>query len=202
MKSQKLFSYLFAVGGFGLGLAHAQASDRGAAGHHAPADALDRPAALPENRGVTPVASGDQVRKEDRDFLTKSLRTGEDLVDLADIASSRAVFPQVREFAEEIASAYTKANKELEAIILQKGLRIGSRDTIAAREQTKKWNEKSGNEFDEDYLEAMIDLQEDLIGLMDDVDDSEADVAAYSRRHLPTIKAYVERAKAILKAID
>jgi len=173
---------LFILSGLGLGMAQAQ------------------PTVLPEIGGVA--ASG-ELKKEDRDFLTKSLRAGEDMVDLAGIASNRAVFPQVRTFAGEIGSAHGKANQELAAIILKKGARSADRDTVAVRELAKEWNEKSGSEFDEDFLKATIDLHEDMIDLLEDgADSKEPDIAGYSRRQLPHMKAHVERARTLLKEID
>lgn len=156
-------------------------------------------------RNDAPVASAASNQDQDghRHFITKALRLGENLVDLSDIGADRAVHPQVRTFAKELSGAHTTANQELAALILRKGLRIEDRDTVAAREMKKKWNDKTGNEIDRDFLRATVDQHEDMIDLLEDGTDSkDHDIAAYSHRHLPSLKSHMARAKSLLESID
>lgn len=145
-----------------------------------------------------------KVPRADRRFFNQASRLGEKEVALSRIAADRATNPQVRAFASEMVAAHTAANAELAALIRQKGARIDDRDrAIEDRELAKKWNEKKASDFDEDYLEAIIDAHQDTIDVLENgADSKDADIAAYANKLLPAVKGHLAHAENLEKQVD
>lgn len=145
-----------------------------------------------------------KLTRGDRRFFNQASRLGEKEVALSRIAAERATNPRVRAFASEMVSAHTAANSELATLIRQKGARIDDRDrAIEQRELAKKWNEKKGAGFDEDYLEAIIDAHQDTIDVLENgVDSKDGDISAYASKLLPTVKAHLAHAEKLEDQID
>lgn len=136
------------------------------------------------------------VSRADRRFITKAANVGEKEVALSRIAERRAVNPRVREFAGTMVREHTAANTRLAELAARRGVALEPEDATDMRRKETKWNEKSGNDFDKDYLKAMIDCHEDSVDLLEKaVDSKDAEIAAYARNLLPNVKAHLQQAE-------
>ena len=149
-------------------------------------------------------SSDSKLPRADRRFFNKAARLGEKEVALSRIAAERATNPEVRAFASEMETAHTAANAELDTLIRQKGVRLDDHDSaVEQRELTKKWNEKKAGGFDEDYMEAIIDAHQDTIDVLKNgAESKDGDIAAYSNKMLPAVKAHLAHAEKLLKKVD
>ena len=151
----------------------------------------------------TPPPAADTVPRSDRRFFRQASRLGEDEVVLSRIAADRAIRPQVRALASEMAREHNTANEELNALAARKGAVPEPRDRVEVREEERKWNAKKGDKFDEDYLKALIDAHQDTIDVLENgADSKDPEIAAYANKMLPTVKAHLARAEALEKAVD
>lgn len=157
-------------------------------------------------RAVDPSAPGTMNTRLDRklqDMLNKLSTVEEDELALSRLAAQRAIHPEVKTFANDMVTAHTSSNQELAMLVTRKGAKLEARDANDARNMEKKWAGKKGDEFDEDYLEAAIDLHEEKIDALEDgVDSKDADVSAFASKHMAVVKTHLERAKALLDRID
>ena len=152
----------------------------------------------PENRPVSSPTSQPSVGHGDKRFLQKAAGIGAEEVGISRIAAQNANSVKVRDFARQMASAHEQANAELSELAVSKGVTLPNEDI-----DLKKWTTKSAKDFDEDYLEKMIDAHEDAIELFSKGAKSEdPDVAAYARKYLPILKEHYGMAKELKKAID
>lgn len=128
--------------------------------------------------------------------MTKAARLGEKDVALSRIAESRTVNPRVREFAARMVREHPPASSRLAALAASRGVTIDREDASEQSREADKWNKKSGDEFDQDYLEAMIDSHEDLVDVLENGKDSaDREIAAWANRMLPQIKAHLQQAE-------
>ena len=170
----------------------------------------DRPnvdgSGAPIVRDTTDSKSGMDMKlpRADQRFFKKAAHLGETEVTLSRVAAERANNPQVRTFASEMVSAHTSANSELASLGRQKGAVVD--DTNHATEQrelSKKWNDKKADDFDEDYLDAMIAAHKDTIDVLEKgAKSKDMDIAAYSQKMLPTVKAHLAHAKQLEDLVD
>jgi putative membrane protein len=146
---------------------------------------------------------GRELSRGDRRFFQKATSLGEKEVALSRIAERRAINPQVREFAAQMVREHTAANAKLADLAAKKGAAWEREDETEMRRQENKWNEKSGNDFDEDYLEAMIDAHEDTVDVLEKgADSKDPEIAAYARELLPAVKAHLKKAEWLEDSID
>jgi putative membrane protein len=145
-----------------------------------------------------------KVSRADHRFFKKASHLGEKEVALSRIAADRATNPQVRAFASEMVSAHTTANTELSGLMKHRGVVLDDRDQdIEHRELAKKWNEKKADDFDEDYLEAMIDAHQDTIDVLENgIESKDTDIAAYAAQLLPAVKAHLAKAEKLEELVD
>lgn len=148
-------------------------------------------------------AAARDLSRSDRRFFTKAANLGEKEVALSRIAESRAVNPRVREFAGRMVREHTAANAQLAELAARKGVMIEREDATDMRKKETKWNEKSGNDFDKDYLKAMIDCHEDTVDVLEKAEKSkDPEIAAYARQLLPTIKGHLKQAETLEDSLD
>lgn len=142
----------------------------------------------------------------DQRFFEKITRLNEQEVALSRHAAERASSPQVRSFANEMVREHTQASQELGNLATRKGARLATmatRDMRAADKTEKDWADKKGRDYDEAYLEKMIDAHEDTIDVLENgADSKDPDIAAAARKMLPKVKAHLEHAKQLHKALD
>lgn len=145
-----------------------------------------------------------KVSRADHRFFKKASHLGEKEVALSRIAADRATNPQVRAFASEMVRAHTAANSELAALMQRRNVVLDDRDhAVEQRELAKKWNEKKADDFDEAYIEKMIECHEDTIDVLENgVDSKDTDIAAYSAQLLPSVKAHLAKAEQLEELID
>jgi putative membrane protein len=145
-----------------------------------------------------------KVSRADHRFFKKAASLGEKEVALSRIAADRATNPQVRAFASEMVRAHTTANTELAGLMKNRSVVLDDRDQAnERRELAKAWNEKKAEDFDEAYLEKMIECHQDTIDVLENgVDSKDTDVAAYAAQLLPSVKAHLAQAEKLEELVD
>ena len=143
------------------------------------------------------------VPRGDRRFFRQAARLGEQEVVLSRIAADRAIHPQVRAFAQEMTREHSTVNEELAALARRKGAQWETRDRVEVREEERKWNAKKGDNFDEDYLEAIIDAHQDTVDVLENgAESKDPEIAAFASKMLPTVKAHLARAESLEDAVE
>lgn len=146
------------------------------------------------------------LKRGDVRFLKKVAHLGEMEVRLSRVAAERAVSPDVKAFAQEMVRAHSAANQEIHDLAARKGVdlneeRAKMQDDLLKDE--RKWAEKKADDFDEDYMERMVEDHDDSVDLLTRAAASDdADVAAFSRKLLPDIKAHAMKAEDLEKRVS
>lgn len=162
---------------------------------------------LNTNRGVatTPNANGEteSPRKIEK-FITKAAMIDAEEKRLSEVAQERATNAQVKAFAQMLVTEHQAAAQELEQIAQSKNVLIPTGKKAEAEEEALEWRDKDAEEFDEDYVEKMIDFHKEAVDLFSDTaeDSEDAELAAYARKHLPKLKEHLAKAKELEKVLD
>lgn len=167
------------------------------------ADTVTTRPMVSSDKTTLPPAAEDTVPRSDRRFFQKATRLGEEEVTLSRIASDRAIHPQVRSFASDMVREHTTVNEELAALAQRKGAQLEPRDRVEVREEERKWAAKKGDDFDEDYLKALIDAHQDTIDVLENgAESKDPEIAAFANKTLPTVKAHLAHAESLKKTVD
>lgn len=141
--------------------------------------------------GTAPVARGD------RRFVEKIGKLGMEEVALSKIAAERTTRADVRAFAQELVATHEKVNLEITQLAATKGITL----PMNHQPNTQKWTKKDADDFDEDYLEKMIDAHKESVELLEDNarDSKDTELASFARTHLAAMQEHLRKAQDLKK---
>jgi putative membrane protein len=147
-----------------------------------------------------------EERFEDRDELQNASEFAVDAttanmleIELGNLAAERASSQEVRTFAQKMVNDHTQAQERLNAIAQQKNIALPDGLPQDKRDKIEDFREKSGNDFDRDYIDLMVDEHQDNINEYEDAADNLEDneIKQYANETLPNLREHREEAERI-----
>lgn len=134
------------------------------------------------------------------DFVEKASASGIAEIENAKLALEKSSAANVRAFAQKLIDDHTAANAELGRIAGAKNLKLSDDESLVAK--AKNWSLDLRDEsFDHAYAESQVTSHENSIELFERAAASDdADIAAFARKTLPTLKAHLAAAKNLVSA--
>ena len=119
-------------------------------------------------------------------------------VELGKVAATKAKDPEVKKFAQMMVTDHTKANAELKALAAKKNFQLPT-DLGTHKSKLDSMSKLSGAEFDQEYVDNMVDDHEDDVAAFQKMADSgtDPDVKAFAAKCLPVLKKHLDAIKAI-----
>lgn len=168
----------------------------------------DNDTAIEDNTANSTTVNDSMAVNDDRDdvqeFVVESAQRGMFEVELANLAKEKATNAEVKKFASTLATDHAKINDELKSLASQKSITVPSALDNDRMDKLNKLKEKSGAEFDKDYMNLVIDIhQNDIDEFEDETDDKDDDAAikSFASKHLPHLKSHLDEAKRIKDAL-
>ena len=129
--------------------------------------------------------------------MNKAADNGESEVHAAQLAAQRATHPEVKNFAQKLVDDHTKVNSELTSLASQKNVKIDMDDD--KDRAYKRLNKKSGSEFDQEFVEHMIDEHEKDIKMFEKAasDAKDSEVRAFASKHLGDLREHLQMAQSL-----
>jgi len=148
--------------------------------------------------GMETGSTWDEERKNE--FVKEASRGSMLEVQLAKLAQEKASSQQVKDFARQLEKDHSSANQKLKSAVT-----INIPSTLEEKQQQKieKLSDKSGNDFDKEYIDMMVkDHQEDI----DKFQQAQKNVTDESLKNwiastLPTLKKHYQTAKSIQESL-
>jgi putative membrane protein len=139
------------------------------------------------------------IAKKDAEFITEAASGGMMEVELGNAAQTKASSEQVKSFGSMMVRDHTKANDELKSVAAARNITI---PTAMGEDEQKMVNnlmEKSGADFDKDYMSMMVDDHKKDIDKFEDAAENaqDAEVKAFALRTLPVLKTHLDSATVI-----
>jgi len=119
----------------------------------------DQPGALPGKVGAG--GAGANVRSDDafvRDVALKNMEA----LELSRIALDKTANPDIKSFAQRMVDDHRAAEDKLKSAVAGQGIDWPDQLESKHRETADELSRKQGEDFDRDYLKAMIDGHQDL----------------------------------------
>jgi putative membrane protein len=164
-------------------------------------DRTSTAAAATTTGDTTSVASTGKLSWTDRRFVTKAADEGQDEVTLAQLAAQRATNSEVRSFAQKLADDHTTVNAELMTIASQKNVKVdkdGDKDRAY-----KRLSKKTGSDFDQEFVEHMIDEHEKDIKMFEKAakDAKDSDVRSFASKHVDHLRQHLQQAQSLRQTL-
>ncbi len=189
----------------------AQPTTKTGSGYHSGTASADADAAREINaqagksEDLTPTGrdtlQGDKLSWGDRRFVSKAADDGKAEVQLAELAAQRASHAEVKSFAQKLVDQHTQVNSELTSIAAQKNVKLDD-DTDKDRAY-QRLSKKSGHEFDQEFVEHMIDEHEKCIRMFEkaSTDAKDSDVRAFASKHLEHFRSHLQEAQSLRQSV-
>ena len=134
----------------------------------------------------------------DKNFLEEATQAAKEEVAISQIAVTKAAHPQVKEFAQMMASDHEGAGTALSSLVTARGVAVD-----AKRVNVQRWEKKSAKEFDKDYMEKMVDDHEKAVKLYEkqSTKGEDPELMAFASKTLPTLQTHLAKAREIHKTV-
>ncbi|SEL29419.1 DUF4142 domain-containing protein [Parapedobacter koreensis] len=144
------------------------------------------------------------TNSDDADFAVKAADAGLAEVELGKLALEKAADQRIKDFAKKMIADHQKANDELMTIATKHNITLPPVISEDHVEKQRKLREKSGIEFDREYIDLMVKDHDNAVSLFEDAssDAQNADLKAFASKTLPTLKHHHEEAQALRDAVD
>lgn len=144
------------------------------------------------------------VSENGREFVMTAMRDGLLEVEAGKLAQTKAADASVQKFAGMMVEHHGKANDELAALAKSHNLEVPSTLADDGADKLEKLREKAGEDFDEEYIDMMVDAHQDAIDLFEKQSkrDEDVDLQKWSSKTLPTLRTHLEEAKTAKKLLD
>lgn len=155
-------------------------------------------ASPPSDKGDRVVTGGDLA------FMNDAAPGGLAEVELGRLAAERATSPQVKQFAQQMIEDHSKAGKKLEQLAQLKKVKLPPGVLPEAKQTKEKLAKLTGENFDREYVKAMVQMHEKDVAAFAAVSKNatDADVKAFAAATLPTLQHHLEMIRALAKNMN
>ena len=143
------------------------------------------------------------VAEQEQEFAQKAAEGGLIEVQLGELAQQQAKDEQVIQFGERMVQDHGRANEKLMAIAEQKAIQLPQELSGDAQQKYEEMQQLSGAEFDEAYMDEMVEDHEKDIELFEQQVESgkDPDLRAFAEETLPTLREHMELATQVQSQI-
>jgi putative membrane protein len=137
------------------------------------------------------------VREQDLEFAEKAAEGGLMEVQFGEQAQQQAKNEQVVQFGERMVADHGQANEKLKAIAEQKGIELPQELSADAQQKYEELQQLSDAEFDEAYMDEMVQDHETDVAAFEKQAQSgqDPDLRTFAEETLPTLREHLELAK-------
>jgi putative membrane protein len=140
-----------------------------------------------------------ELAAQDLEFAQKAAEGGLMEVQFGELAQQQAKDEQVVQFGERMVQDHGQANEKLMAIAEQKGIQLPQELPEDAQQKYDELQQLSDAEFDQAYMDEMVQDHQKDIELFEQQAESgeDPDLRAFAEESLPTLREHLERAKEV-----
>ncbi|MEP7258134.1 MAG: DUF4142 domain-containing protein [Flavitalea sp.] len=149
------------------------------------------------------MAPASTVSEDDTRFSVNAASGGLMEVQAAELASQKALNPKVKEFAATLVKDHMQTNEELKALAVSKNITLPATPGEEHQKNLDKLAEKSGKEFDKEYIEHMVSDHKEDIDAFEKASNEckDPEIKAFAAKTLPVLRSHLQTAESISKSI-
>lgn len=114
-------------------------------------------------------------------------------IQASELAQQKSGNQRIKDFSAMMVSDHTKVSDELKSLAGMKNITLPPAPGDDHMDELKKLTEKSGTDFDKDYVKLMINQHEKNIKNFEDMASNaqDADLRAFAAKNLPTLRSHL-----------
>ncbi|MBL7696856.1 MAG: DUF4142 domain-containing protein [Chitinophagaceae bacterium] len=143
------------------------------------------------------------VSEQDSKFAVEAASGGMLEVQLGKLAQQKASSQKVKDFGALMVRDHTNANDELKALAIKKNITLPPAPGEEHMNHIKELTDKSGKEFDKDYIDMMVSDHEEDVKKFEDCSQNgnDAELKAFAAKTLPTLREHLNAVKKIQESL-
>ena len=147
---------------------------------------------------LTGTGSG-TVAPEESSFARQACQAGVAEMEIAKMAARNTKNEAVRSLARKLVEDHAAAEKELNQLFIQKGLRADPKLAENLETSISRLSTLKGGEFDQAFKQQVIEDHEKAIALFEKQaqQGEDPDLKAFAQKHLPHLREHLEMARAL-----
>lgn len=141
----------------------------------------------------------DNKMEKDAEFAVKAASGGMMEVELGRLALTNGQSAAVKQFGQGMIDDHSKANEELKAWAQAKNVTLPTTPDEDKQDKIRKLSEKTGADFDREYMDFMVKDHKDDIDLFKDQAEKggDAELKAWAQGKVPTLEHHLTMAQEI-----
>ncbi len=144
-------------------------------------------------------SAADGVARADAAFMKKAAAEGMMEVELGRLAQSKSSNDAVRQFGKRMEEDHSKANDRLKSIATAKGVELPA---APSKKEIGKLQDKSGADFDRDYMKHMVaDHKKDISAFEKAARSKDPEVKGFASETLPTLQEHRKLAEQTYESV-
>jgi putative membrane protein len=145
------------------------------------------------------LADSAALDSSDKSFIQNAYEDGLAEVKMAEMAQGKTANPDVKSFAEKMATDHSKADSELKTVADSKKITVATEPTLTAQGKAKLLEARSGASFDKDYAKDMVSAHKKAIETFERAahEAKDPEVKELATKLLPTLREHLSMAEAL-----
>jgi putative membrane protein len=138
------------------------------------------------------------LKHHDRAFMMKAAKAGDKEIAVSQAVMDKLVNVQVKNFAQTMITDHTAAGAALATLAATKNVQLPQADASVGED----WSKKTGD-IDSKYVKEMVSDHEEAVKLFEKGSKStDADIAAFAQKTLPTLQHHLMMAQELAKSVN
>ncbi|MBD1364594.1 DUF4142 domain-containing protein [Mucilaginibacter sp. ZT4R22] len=138
------------------------------------------------------------IDAEAQNFITKGIEGGNAEIKLSELALKQSKNDAIVDYAKMMIAEHTDSGKELKDIAVDQSASVPDTLTKAHNQAMEALAKKTGNAFDKDYIQAMVEDHEQTIALFKTVTGNpNKKITDFADKTLPKLKEHLKKANDI-----
>ncbi|MDX5480870.1 MAG: DUF4142 domain-containing protein [Hymenobacteraceae bacterium] len=131
------------------------------------------------------------------EFMTKAASNSMLEVEAGRLAQERGQMQEVKDYGQMMVTDHTNANDQLRQLAQQKNITLPDSMGQDHRDQLQNLRDKTGQEFDQQYMDLMVSSHEDAVSMFEDAANNmqDPDVKNFASTTLPKLREHLDRAR-------
>jgi putative membrane protein len=141
----------------------------------------------------------DNQGERDAQYLVDAYSSGLYEIEMSQQAKQKATRSDVKDLASEMIEEHAKLNESLKSLSIKKQVSLQQTLTEEQLEKIKECNDKKGVQYDEAYIEKIVDKHEKSIKLAEEAAEKASDneIRSLFSSALPTLRHHLEMAMSL-----
>jgi putative membrane protein len=144
------------------------------------------------------------LEDDTREFVNESASSSMLEVELGQLAQEKAKSQEVKDFAQMLANDHRQVNERLTSIVQGKNMQVPQMMKEDHQNKMEDLREKSGQEFDKEYMSMVVDMHEKDIDKFEDMRDEVQDpeLQSWVENTLASMRQHLQEAEQIKEQLE